>query len=84
MTAFVTAGPADPAAGASAPQRSLSLAPAATEMLFDLGLGDRVIGVTEYCTWPPEAKSKTNVGDMMHVNMEVLGSMTRTSCSSRA
>jgi iron complex transport system substrate-binding protein len=53
----------------------LSLAPAATEIIFDLGLGDRVIGVTEYCTWPPEAKSKTNVGDMMSVNMEVLVSM---------
>jgi iron complex transport system substrate-binding protein len=75
LTAFVTAGLADPAAGASAPRRILSLSPAATEMLFDLGLGDRVTGVTEYCTWPPEAKSKTNVGDMMHVNMEVLVSM---------
>jgi iron complex transport system substrate-binding protein len=53
----------------------LSLAPSATEIIFDLGLGDKVIGVTEYCTWPPEAKSKTNVGDMMHVNMEVLVSM---------
>ncbi|MDR1470889.1 MAG: ABC transporter substrate-binding protein, partial [Synergistaceae bacterium] len=60
---------------AASPQRILSLAPAATEILFDLGLGDKVIGVTEYCAWPPEAKSKTNVGDMMHVNMEVLVSM---------
>jgi iron complex transport system substrate-binding protein len=60
---------------ASAPRGILSLAPAATEILFDLGLGDRVIGVTEYCTWPPEAKLKTNVGDMMHVNLEALVSM---------
>ncbi|MDR1472892.1 MAG: helical backbone metal receptor [Synergistaceae bacterium] len=58
------------------PGRILSLAPAATEIIFDLGLGDRVIGVTEYCSWPPEAKSKPNVGDMMHVNMEALVSMS--------
>ena len=57
------------------PSRILSLAPAATEIIFDLGLGDRVIGVTEYCNWPPEAKSKTNIGDMMNVNMEVVVSM---------
>jgi iron complex transport system substrate-binding protein len=55
-----------------APQRILSLAPAATEILFYLGLGDRVIGVTEYCTWPPEAREKMNIGDMMHVNLELV------------
>jgi iron complex transport system substrate-binding protein len=63
------------AASAASPRRILSLAPAATEMLFDLGMGDRVVGVTEYCDWPPEAKSKTNVGDMMHVNMETVVSL---------
>jgi iron complex transport system substrate-binding protein len=52
------------------PKRILSIAPAATEILFDLGLGDNVVGVTEYCSWPPEAKSKANLGDMMHVNLE--------------
>ncbi|MDR3165382.1 MAG: helical backbone metal receptor [Synergistaceae bacterium] len=62
-------------AASGEPVRILSLAPAATEIIFDLGLGDKVIGVTEYCNWPPEAKSKTNVGDMMHVNMEVVVSM---------
>ena len=56
-------------------RRILSLAPAATEIIFDLGLGDSVIGVTEYCTWPPEARSKTNIGDMMNVNLETVVSM---------
>jgi iron complex transport system substrate-binding protein len=60
---------------AAEPSRILSLAPAATEIIFDLGLGGGVIGVTEYCNWPPEARSKTNIGDMMRVNMEVLVSM---------
>ena len=44
------------------PERILYLAPAATEMLFGLGQGDSVIGVTEYRIWPPDAKSKANVG----------------------
>lgn len=57
---------------ASVPSRILSLTPAGTEILFDLGLGDRVVGVTKYCTWPPEAKTRTDIGDMMTVNMETV------------
>src|SRR5262245_57460033 len=40
------------------PQRIISLAPNITEMLFALGLGERVMAVTSYCDFPPEAKSK--------------------------
>ncbi|MDR1944041.1 MAG: helical backbone metal receptor [Synergistaceae bacterium] len=57
------------------PRRILSVAPAGTEILYDLGLGDSVVGVTMYCSWPPEAKLKKNVGDMMHLNMEVVVSL---------
>lgn len=38
--------------------RIVSLLPSATEILFDLGLGDDVVGVTFECNWPPEARSK--------------------------
>lgn len=38
--------------------RIVSLLPSATEILFDLGLGDHVVGVTFECDWPVEAKSK--------------------------
>jgi iron complex transport system substrate-binding protein len=38
--------------------RILSLLPSATEMLFQLGLGDQVVGVTFECDFPPEARSK--------------------------
>ena len=41
----------------SVPMRVISLAPSNTEMLFALGLGDRIVGVTEYCNYPPEANS---------------------------
>lgn len=37
------------------PQRIISLVPSITETLFALGAGDRVVGVTTYCTQPPEA-----------------------------
>ena len=38
--------------------RILSLLPSATESLFQLGLGDQVVGVTFECDFPPEARSK--------------------------
>ena len=38
--------------------RIVSLLPSATEILFDLGLGDDVVGVTFECNWPPEARTK--------------------------
>ncbi|MDJ0365431.1 helical backbone metal receptor [Hymenobacter sp. H14-R3] len=38
------------------PQRIVSLVPSQTELLFDLGLGSRVVGVTKFCTHPPEAR----------------------------
>jgi ABC-type Fe3+-hydroxamate transport system substrate-binding protein len=36
-----------------APQRVVSLVPSITGSLFDLGLGARVVGVTDYCVYPP-------------------------------
>jgi len=36
------------------PQRIVSLAPSNTEILFALGLGDKVVGITEYCNYPQE------------------------------
>jgi len=44
------------------PEKIVSLAPSNTEILFALGLGDRVVGVTDYCDYPPEALNKTKVG----------------------
>jgi len=44
------------------PQRIISLAPANTEILFALGLEEKVVGVTEFCNYPPEALDKEKVG----------------------
>ncbi len=37
--------------------RIVSLHPAATEIVFALGLGDELVGATAYCDWPPEARA---------------------------
>jgi iron complex transport system substrate-binding protein len=44
-------------------RRIVSLAPSITEILFALGLGERVVGVTAMCNYPPEAQRKPKVGD---------------------
>ena len=53
------------------PVRIVSIAPSNTEILYALGLGDRVVGVTKYCDYPAAAKSKAKVGDMT-VSAEVV------------
>lgn len=64
-------GPAWPHA-VHVPQRIISCAPNLTEMLFALGAGDRVIGVTRYCQYPPEAKTRPPLGDLYTPNLEAM------------
>lgn len=52
------------------PQRVVSLKPNLTEILFALGVEDRVVGVTEHCSWPKEAKEKTKVGEYAAPDIE--------------
>ncbi len=52
------------------PQRIISLAPNVTEILFALGLGSRIVGVTSYCDFPEEAKNREKIGDTLHPNLE--------------
>ena len=52
------------------PERIVSLAPSNTEILFSLGLGEKVVGVTEYCNYPPEVESTEKVGGYSTVNIE--------------
>jgi iron complex transport system substrate-binding protein len=53
------------------PQRIVSLSPAVTEILFAIGAGDRVVGVTQFCNYPPEAKTKTSVGGFSGATISV-------------
>lgn len=52
------------------PERIVSLAPSITEVLFDLGLGSKVAGVTRYCDHPPEARAKPKIGGMIDPDLE--------------
>ena len=53
------------------PKRIVSLVPSQTELLFDLGLRDEVIGITKFCIHPQEwYKSKTKVGGTKNVNIQ--------------
>lgn len=52
------------------PQRIVSLAPAVTEMLFAIGAGNRVVGVTSYCDYPPAAKKLPKVGGFTNPSLE--------------
>jgi len=52
------------------PQRLISLSPSNTEIAFALGLSDRIVGVTEYCNYPPEAQEKEIVGGFSTPNLE--------------
>jgi iron complex transport system substrate-binding protein len=52
------------------PQRIISLAPSNTEILFALGLEDKLIAVTDYCKYPPEAETKPSIGGFSNPNIE--------------
>jgi ABC-type Fe3+-hydroxamate transport system substrate-binding protein len=58
------------------PQRIISLVPSQTELLHDLGLGDRVVGITKFCVHPEEwFRTKTRVGGTKDVKLDVVRSL---------
>ncbi len=57
------------------PQRIVSLAPSHTETLYALGLGDRLVAVTDYCNYPPEAEEKPSIGGFSTPNIEEVVAM---------
>lgn len=57
------------------PRRIVSLAPNITEMLFALGLAERVAGVTIFCDWPPEVAAKPKIGGVINPSLETIVSL---------
>lgn len=55
---------------AAPPRRIVSTAPNITEMLFALGLGGRVVGVTTYCRYPEEARKLPKIGTFLEPDFE--------------
>ncbi len=58
------------AGAAASPQRIVSFVPAATEMLFAMGAGDRLVGVSSYDRFPPDASKLPRVGGLLDPNVE--------------
>ena len=52
------------------PQRIVSVAPSNTEILFALGLGNRIVGVTDFCNYPEEALDIPKVGGFAPFDLE--------------
>lgn len=57
---------------ALAPQRIISTSPGLTEILFAIGAGDRIVGVSEFCTYPPETASIQKIGGIVNASMETI------------
>lgn len=50
--------------------RVISLAPSLTEIVFAVGGGDKLVGRTDFCNFPEEAKKITSIGDTLKPNIE--------------
>ncbi|MQA31501.1 MAG: ABC transporter substrate-binding protein [Luteitalea sp.] len=61
--------------GAAIPARVVSTSPSITETLFALGLGDRVVGVSTYCRFPPEAATLPKVGTFLRPDAEAIAGL---------
>jgi len=57
------------------PQRLISLAPGITEIIFKLGSGNRLIGVTKFCDYPKETKHINKIGGFIDLNLEEIISL---------
>jgi iron complex transport system substrate-binding protein len=59
----------------SIPQRVISLSPNLTEMIYDMGAQDQLVGDTDYCKFPPDAEKKEKIGGWINPNIEKMVSL---------
>ena len=57
------------------PQRIISTAPSNTEILFSLGLENKIVGLTNYCNYPEKANNVEKIGEMTPLNLEKIISL---------
>jgi ABC-type Fe3+-hydroxamate transport system substrate-binding protein len=62
-------------AAGQTPQRIVSTAPSITELLYALGVGDRVVGVDRFSRYPAEALGKPKIGDYVNPNLEAIAAL---------
>ncbi len=56
-------------------ERIISLSPSTTEILFELGLGEKIIGVSNFCNYPEAARQKQRLGGFLDPNFEAIASL---------
>ena len=61
-------------------QRIVALSPSSAELLFALGLGPRVVGVSDFCDWPPEARRLPSVGSFINPSLEAVAALRPDLC----
>lgn len=59
----------------ASPGRIVSLAPSLTEILYDLGVENRIAAVTDYCDYPPGARAKPKIGGFVNPSLEAIVSL---------
>lgn len=64
-----------PSARRAAPQRIVAVAPNLVEILFELGLAERVAGVGSHCMWPPEVAGKPRIGGLLDPRLEEIAAL---------
>jgi iron complex transport system substrate-binding protein len=64
-----------PTSQSAKPARIISLSPNTTEILYGVGAFDRVVAVSDYCTYPPQVNSLPRVGGWNNPNMEQIASL---------
>ncbi len=57
---------------AEAPERVVSISPAITEVMYLIGAQDKLVGVSDFCKYPPETVKVPKIGGMHNINFEVL------------
>ena len=58
-----------------APKRIVSISPAITEVMYLVGAQEKLVGVSDFCKYPPETEKITKIGGMHNINMETLLSL---------
>jgi iron complex transport system substrate-binding protein len=74
-TALVARTPARAQSQEARPARIVSTSPSITETLFALGLGDRVVGVSQYCRFPPAVQKLPKVGTFLQPDPERIAAL---------
>jgi iron complex transport system substrate-binding protein len=67
--------PSDPDKTTEEAGRIICAAPSVTEIVFALGLGERVVGISDFSTFPPEARTVAHIGGLINPNKEKITSL---------